>query len=299
MIAIDHVTKTFDGIAALQNVTAQIEKGSIYGLIGSNGSGKSTLLRILAGIYRPDQGLATLDDRKIYESNPEKSRIFYISDDPYVMPNATLDDMSRYYRRFYPSYNVDLFHSLVNQFQLERHRPLKRFSKGMQRQAHIIQGLAAQPEVLLCDETFDGLDPMRRQAVKRILAQAAADKAFHVIITSHNLREIEDICDQIGLLHQGELVLAASVEDVSRSLHKVQVAFADLKAQADFAPLDLALYRQSGRMVSMVVRGDQDAISHHIQAMAPLYWEMVPLSLEEVFITEMEVRGYDIDTLIF
>lgn len=299
MIEFTKVSKTFDGYPALDQVSGQVEKGSIYGLIGSNGSGKSTLLRILAGMYRPDEGKVALDGKGIYENNAQKQRIFYISDDPYVMPNASLTDTARHYRRFYPHYSMETFDALVSQFQLDPHRPLKTFSKGMQRQAHIIQGLAARPDLLLCDETFDGLDPMRRQAVKRILAQASADKSLHVIITSHNLREIEDICDQIGLLHQGEMILTRSLDDVAQSLHKVQVAFAVEKEKADFAHLDPALYRQSGRMVEMAVRGDRGEIQEKIQGMHPLYWEIVPLSLEEIFITEMEVRGYDVDSLIF
>lgn len=299
MIQVQNLTKSFDGTLALKNVSAEVEKGSIYGLIGSNGSGKSTLLRILAGIYRPDSGEVSLDGGPIYESNPQKQRIFYISDDPYVTPNASLEDMAHFYKRFYPRYNMELFEDLVHQFQLNSKAPMKRFSKGMQRQGHIIQALAAQPEVLLCDETFDGLDPMRRQAVKRIFAQAAADKSIQVIITSHNLREIEDICDQIGLLHQGEMLLTRSIDDIGRSLQKVQVAFNAQKVQGDFAGLDIALFIQRGRMSEMVVRGERTAIAEHIQAMNPLYWEIVPLTLEEVFITEMEVRGYDIDNLIF
>lgn len=299
MIQIKGLSKSFGDIEALSDMTATIQDGSIFGLIGSNGSGKSTLLRLLAGIYMPDSGSIQFDGNDVFEDVDSKARFFYISDDQFTKRNATMQDMAAFYRQIYSMYDMDYFEQLTKQFQLAPNRPLKTFSKGMQRQAHIILALASHPQYLFCDETFDGLDPVKRQAVKRIFAEAVAEKRMSVIISSHNLREIEDICDQIGLLHDGKIVLQRNIDDITHDLHKVQCAFSTEKGRGDFSDLDMLHFERRGRMVTMIVRGDRVSALKAVEKQRPLYAEVLPLTLEEVFITEMEVRGYDVDTLIF
>lgn len=299
MIEVKGVSKNFEKAKALDDVTMTLRDGSIFGLIGSNGSGKSTLLRILSGIYRADQGEVLLDHQKIYENPKSKARFFYISDDQFTRRNASMGDMAKFYTNVYQNYDLEMFESLTQQFKLDPNRALRTFSKGMQRQAHIILGLAAKPKYLFCDETFDGLDPMRRQAVKRIFAEQVAEGEMNVIITSHNLREIEDICDQIGLLHKGEMVLQRNIDDMTHHLHKVQCAFRKNLEKADFAELDILQFEKRGRMISFIARGERSSVLGVVENKDPLYAEILPLTLEEVFIAEMEVRGYDIDTVIF
>ena len=299
MIEITNVSKQFGNIQVMQNVTATIQRGSIFGLIGSNGAGKSTLLRMLAGIYRPDQGEITIEGEQVYENEAIKQRIFYISDDQFFFQNATIESMAAYYRTVYQRFSDEKLQQLVGLFKLDSKRKLNTFSKGMQKQAHIILALACQPDYLLCDETFDGLDPVMRQAVKRILADAVLDYQMTPIIASHNLRELEDICDHIGLLHQGGIVFEREMDDLRLNIHKVQCAFAEAKGKEDFAALDVVNFEQRGSLSTLVIRGDSKKTEEVIKAMQPLYMELLPLTLEEIFITEMEALGYDIQQLIY
>lgn len=299
MIQVSELNKSFGAIQALSDVTTTIRDGSIFGLIGSNGSGKSTLLRLLAGIYQPDSGHITFDGNGVFEDVDSKARFFYISDDQYTKRNTNMRDMARFYSQIYRNYDLAYFESLTQQFHLDPNRLLKTFSKGMQRQAHIILALASHPQYLFCDETFDGLDPVKRQAVKRIFAEAVSEKEMTVLISSHNLREIEDICDQIGLLHEGKMILQRDINDITHDLHKLQCAFPQEKSRDDFSELDVLRFERRGRMVFMIVRGDRVAVLRTVESKNPLYAEALPLTLEEVFITEMEVRGYDVDALIF
>lgn len=299
MIQITNVSKQFGNIQAMQNVTATIQRGSIFGLIGSNGAGKSTLLRLLAGIYRPDAGAITIEGEPVYENEALKQRVFYISDDQFFFQNATIESMAGYYQTVYQRFSVEKLEKLTQLFKLDSKRKLNTFSKGMQKQAHIILALACQPDYLLCDETFDGLDPVMRQAVKRILADAVLEYQMTPIIASHNLRELEDICDHIGLLHQGGIVFEREMDDLRLNIHKVQCAFATAKTREDFAGLDMINHEQRGSLSTLVVRGDSQKTEEFIKAMNPLYMELLPLTLEEIFITEMEALGYDIEQLIY
>lgn len=299
MIQVEHLSKKFDQIQAMQDVTAVIQRGSIFGLIGSNGAGKSTFLRLLAGIYRPDQGSIVIDGEDVYENEGLKQRIFYISDDQFFFANSTIEQMADYYRTIYQRFSQETLNKLTALFKLDPKRKLHTFSKGMQKQAHIILALACQPDYLLCDETFDGLDPVMRQAVKRLLADAVLENQMTPIIASHNLRELEDICDHIGLLHQGGIVFEREMDDLRLNIHKVQCAFNETKTKEDFTSLDLVSLEQRGHLSTLVVRGDSSKTEAVLKAMQPLYLELLPLTLEEIFITEMEVLGYDIQQLIY
>ena len=299
MIEVKNIEKSFGKITAVKDMTATIQKGSIFGLIGSNGAGKSTFLRMVAGIYRTDKGEIRIDGEPVYENNIIKQRIFYISDDQYFYPNATMQTMAEYYATVYDRFSFEIFTKLTAMFQLDPKRKLNTFSKGMQKQAHIILALSCQPDYLLCDETFDGLDPVMRLAVKRLLADAVLERQMTPIIASHNLRELEDICDHIGLLHQGGIVFEREIDDLRLGIHKVQCAFAEPKSREDFHQLDVVTMEQRGSLSTLVVRGDSAATEATIKAMEPLYMELLPLSLEEIFITEMEALGYDIEQLVY
>lgn len=299
MIEVTGLSKSFDNIQALQQVSATIQKGSIFGLIGSNGAGKSTFLRLLAGIYRPDAGSIQIDGQPVYENEALKQRIFYISDDQFYFPNSNMEEMAQYYAVVYQKFSWERFRELTELFRLDSRRKLNTFSKGMQKQAHIILALASQPDYLFCDETFDGLDPVMRQAVKRLLADAVVSQQLTPIIASHNLRELEDICDHIGLLHQGGIIFERELDSLQSDIHKVQCAFSALKKAEDFAGLEIVKLEQRGNLSVLVVRGNSAATEACIEAMQPLYYELLPLTLEEIFITEMEVLGYDIQQLIY
>ncbi len=299
MIEVTGLSKSFDNIQALQQVSATIQKGSIFGLIGSNGAGKSTFLRLLAGIYRSDAGSIQIDGQPVYENEALKQRIFYISDDQFYFPNSNMEEMAQYYAVVYQKFSWERFRELTELFRLDSRRKLNTFSKGMQKQAHIILALASQPDYLFCDETFDGLDPVMRQAVKRLLADAVASQQLTPIIASHNLRELEDICDHIGLLHQGGIIFERELDSLQSDIHKVQCAFSAPKKTEDFAGLEIVKLEQRGNLSVLVVRGNSAATEACIEAMQPLYCELLPLTLEEIFITEMEVLGYDIQQLIY
>lgn len=299
MIEVTGLSKSFDNIQALQQVSATIQKGSIFGLIGSNGAGKSTFLRLLAGIYHPDAGSIQIDGQPVYENEALKQRIFYISDDQFYFPNSNMEEMAQYYAVVYQKFSWERFRELTELFRLDSRRKLNTFSKGMQKQAHIILALASQPDYLFCDETFDGLDPVMRQAVKRLLADAVVSQQLTPIIASHNLRELEDICDHIGLLHQGGIIFERELDSLQSDIHKVQCAFSAPKKTEDFAGLEIVKLEQRGNLSVLVVRGNSAATEACIEAMQPLYCELLPLTLEEIFITEMEVLGYDIQQLIY
>ena len=298
-ILITGLSKKFDNIQALDQVTTRIQKGSIFGLIGSNGAGKSTFLRLLAGIYRPDAGQILIDGQPVYENENLKQRIFYISDDQFYFPNSNMEEMARYFSVMYQRFSYETFQELTTLFRLDSKRKLNTFSKGMQKQAHIILALSCRPDYLFCDETFDGLDPVMRQAVKRLLADAVLEYQMTPIIASHNLRELEDICDHIGLLHQGGVVFERELDHLQSNIHKVQCAFSAPKQQDNFAGLDIVTLEQRGSLSILVVRGSAEETEAKIQGMQPLYCELLPLTLEEIFITEMEVLGYDVQQLIY
>ena len=298
-IVVKGLCKSFDKIVALKDASTVIQKGSIFGLIGSNGAGKSTFLRLLAGIYRPDAGEILIDGKPVYENEALKQRIFYISDDQFFFPNSNMEEMAQYYATIYEKFSYEQFYQLTETFRLDPTRKLSTFSKGMQKQAHIVLALSCQPDFLFCDETFDGLDPVMRQTVKRLLAYAVLDNQMTPIIASHNLRELEDICDHIGLLHQGGVVFDRDLSSLQGDIHKVQCAFSTAKAREDFAHLDVVTYEQRGNLSILVVRGHADATDAALKAMEPLYYELLPLTLEEIFITEMEVLGYDTEQLIY
>ncbi|MBC8546629.1 ABC transporter ATP-binding protein [Clostridiaceae bacterium NSJ-31] len=299
MIEANGLTKYFDDIAALKGMTTRIPAGSIYGLVGSNGAGKSTFLRLLAGVYRPDEGAIAVDGAETYENPAVKDRIFFLADELYFFQNATMDQMARFYSGLYGSWSQERYRQMCVTFPIHAERKINTFSKGMQRQAAIILALSAQPDILLLDEAFDGLDPVIRGLVRKILAEDVAQRGATVIIASHNLRELEDLCDQVGVLHGGRILFQRDIDDLKLGFFKVQCAFRPAKEREDFAGLDLLQFESRGSLINLIARGAREEILGKIEAMGPLFVETVPLTLEEVFIHEMEAVGYDYSNILF
>lgn len=298
MIEATNATKSFDGICAVTHIDAVIRDASVFGLIGSNGAGKSTFLRMLAGILKPDEGSITIDGKEVFENVSVKERFFYISDEQYFFSNCTPDEMRNYYQRIYTKFDNARYKKLMHGFGLDGSRKIRTFSKGMKKQVSVICGVCAGVDYLFCDETFDGLDPVVRQAVKGLFAADVLERGMTPIIASHNLRELEDICDHIGLLHRGGILLSRDLDDMKLGIHKLQCVFAgdfDLSMLSD---LEILQSEQRGSLWTMTVRGSREAIEARIAAMQPTFFEMLPLSLEEIFISETEVAGYDIKKLI-
>lgn len=299
MININGVSKYYDTVKSLDNVTAEIKSGSIFGLVGSNGSGKSTLLRIMCGIFRADGGEVMYDGENVYENVKLKDRIVYLSDDQFFLPSSTLLDMANMYAAVYSSFSWETYEKLVELFGLPKNRKISTFSKGMQKQSAILLGLSSKPKYLLCDETFDGLDPVMRQLVKRILADEVAESGLTPIIASHNLRELEDICDHIGLLHKGGILFESEIDTLKENIHTVQAVFSREIGTEEIAKLGTVSIKQRGSMVTAVVRGTREEVAAKIEELEPQFYEIIPLTLEEIFISEMEERGYDYTKVVF
>jgi len=297
MIQVTSVSKAFPGVKALDNLSCTIKKGSIYGLIGSNGSGKSTLLRLLSGIYKPDCGIIIIDDQGVFENTYNKARTFFLSDEPYVLPNYSIKDMARYYKIFYPNWSDERFSELCDIFKLPVKRPIKNFSKGMQKQAAILLGMSTRPDYYFFDETFDGLDPVMRHLVKRLLMEEIAEREVTVIMTSHNLRELEDMCDHVGLLHEGHIIFERDIDDMRLSIHKIQMAHQSPPPKEAFDDIEYLHFEQRGSVTLLIVRGDESEVMERMKKFDPIILEVIPLTLEEVFIYEMEVAGYDINQM--
>ena len=298
MIAVKDLTKKFDSTVALDKISFSIGSGSIFGLVGSNGAGKSTFLRTLAGIYKPDSGEVLLDEISPFENSEAKSKLFFIPDYPYFIPQYTLSDMANFYARIYPNWSQKRFEELCSLFTLNSKSKISTMSKGMQRQSAIICALATMPKYLLLDEVFDGLDPVMRQLLKKIISGEVSEHDMTVIIASHNLRELEDLCDHVGLFHKGGVIFDRDLDELKLGINKVQAVFKPMPALSSFEPLDIVKTEIRGSLINLVVRGTKEEILNKINELNPIFAEVLPLTLEEVFISEMEVAGYDLDNIL-
>ncbi len=298
MIKTEGLCKRFGSLQAVDHISLTIEDNSIFGLAGTNGAGKSTFLRMLAGVLKPDEGKISVDGEPVFENPAVKEEIFFLPDTAYFFPNASIADMEEYYAAYYPRYDRKKVKSLTEKVGLEYKRKISTFSKGMKRQAALILGISAGTKYLFCDETFDGLDPVMRQAAKSLLAYEVANRSFSPIIASHNLRELEDICDHVGLLHKGGVLLSKDIEEMKENIHKVQCVIPYEKDEEELLK-ELQVVKSEKRLslLTMVVRGDREEIMRKIQRRNPLFAEAIPLTLEEIFISETEVAGYDIKKL--
>lgn len=300
MIELKNVDKKFRDIQAADHITASVREGMIFGLVGSNGAGKSTLLRMICGVIKPDSGEVLADGAPVYENPDVKSQICFLSDSPYYFANADIEEMRDYYMTLYPSFDRKLFDSLVKKFGLEPKRKISSFSKGMKKQVSILLGLCAKTKYLLCDETFDGLDPVVRQAVKSLFASEIMNRDFTPVISSHNLRELEDICDSVGLLHRGKLLLTQELDQIKANICKLQCVIPDPhREQEMISALHIIRMERTGSLLTMTVRGTREKALALAQDSGAVFAETVPLTLEEIFISETEVAGYDIKDFIY
>ena len=293
MIEIKNAVMRFEDSNALDGVDIVIPDGCAYGLLGSNGAGKSTLLRLLSGIYRPFSGEVLIDGQPVYNNVPIKEKVFFINDETIQFNDMTLSDMRAYYKRFYSSFDDALFEKLHSTIGLPMKKRLTTFSKGMKRQAAVICGIACKTPYLFLDEAFDGLDPTMRIIVKQMLIDAMLDNDLTVIFSSHNLNEIDEFCDRVGLMHAGKVVFDRELDNVKGSVVKIQTAFDRPVTHEDFSGFELLHLESTGSVTHIIAKGDRETIRSNINALSPKLYDEVPLSLEEIFIYEMEVLGYD------
>ena len=280
MLEMKNVTKSFGAFKALDDLNLRAPKGAVYGLVGPNGAGKTTVIRHLTGIYQPDSGSATLDGTPVWNDPSVKERIGYISDDVFYFPSATLEDMHGFYRRMYDTFDEGLYQKLKQVFALPS-GPIRRFSKGMQKQAAFHLTLSTRPEVMILDEPVDGLDPMMRRQVMSLILSDVAERGTTVLISSHNLRELEDVCDHVGIMNHGKMLLEKSLADMQGGTVKLQTVG---DAPAGFQVLHQST---SGRLNTFILRGSCDQVQQAAAAMNPAYFDVLPLSLEEIFIYEL------------
>ena len=300
MINTTQLSKQFGDLKAVDKISLQIVDNSIFGLAGTNGAGKSTFLRMLAGVVKQDEGEIEIDGEAVWENEKIKGEIFFLPDNAYFPPNVTPQQMAGYYSIYYSKFNKKRFQELCDKLELDTKRKINTFSKGMKRQVSMLLGICAGTKYLFCDETFDGLDPVMRQAAKSILAYEVTERPFTPIIASHNLRELEDICDHVGLLHKGGVLLSRELEDMKMHIHKVQCVIQNpLLEEELLRELDVVQSEKRLSLLTLIVRGEKDRIMETVESKFPLFAEMIPLTLEEIFISETEVAGYDIKKLFF
>jgi len=298
MIVAENLTKKFDDFTALDSISCTINDGCIYGMVGSNGAGKSTFLRIITGVYKADGGCVTLDGQTVWDNPAVKKRIAYVPDELYFLPGASMNRMAELYRHNFDTFDRDRFISLSNTFGLNVKKSVSTFSKGMKRQAATILALATRPDYIFFDETFDGLDPIMRNYVKSIICQDVLDRGATAVITSHSLRELEDTCDQLALLHKGGLVLQSDIQNLKTAQFKVQVAFSEDYNREKFESIEgmkILHFVKHGSVTNMIVKGDREFICAALKELQPLILDVLPLTLEEVFTYEMEALGYSFE----
>ena len=299
MIKINDVVKTFDGFRALDGLTMQVEKGSIYGLVGPNGAGKSTILRHITGVYRPDSGEILVDGQPVYENPAVKSRLFSIPDELYYFTSASTRDMMKFYRGIYPNFSMERYEALKDAFAaVDEKHPIRRLSKGMQKQSAFWLALCCQPDLLVLDEPVDGLDPVMRRQVWSLLMSDVAQRGTTVLVSSHNLRELEDVCDHVGILSRGKVLLQRSLTDLQDNVVKMQVVF-DSPDLPQLPPeLELLHASQIGRVHTLIIRGSAAHVKSVLAGCHPILMDALPLTLEEIFIYELGGEDYEVRDIV-
>lgn len=298
MIEIKNLSKAFEKNFALKKLNFQVGDSSVFALVGSNGSGKSTLLRTISGVYQPTAGDVLIDGKPIFENPQLKDQVYFVADVPFFYNGTTLDNASNLLSKIYSGWSEETYLRLCSIFPIDRRGKLINMSKGMQRQASLILALSAKPKYLLLDEIFDGLDPVIRRLVKQLIINDISDRGMSVIIASHNMRELEDICDHIAFLHRGNLVVEDDVDEIKTQVHKFHAAFdRDFDQNEIIGGLEILNIKRSGNLISFTAKGNKEDIEKIIKAQEPIFMESLPLTLEEIFMCEMEVAGYDIENI--
>lgn len=299
MIEAKAVSKSFDGFLALNDLDMTVPKGSIYGLVGPNGAGKSTILRHLCGVYRPDSGVITIEDQPVYENPAIKERMVVIPDDVYYYGSASVREMMKFYRGMYPTFSMERFEKLAEAFpEVDAKRPIRRMSKGMQKQAAFWLAMSCCPDYLLLDEPVDGLDPVMRRQVWSLLMGDVADHGTTVLVSSHNLRELEDVCDHVGILSRGKVLIERSLSALQENVVKMQVVFQEKELPQLPGDLQVLHVSQVGRIHTLIIRGNATEITNRLAAFAPILMEALPLTLEEIFIYELGGEDYAVRDIV-
>jgi ABC-2 type transport system ATP-binding protein len=292
MIQLTSVSKSFENKLVLDHIDWTVKKGSVFGLVGPNGAGKSTLLRIISGVIKADNGQVTVDGEFVYDEPLVKKRILFLADEPFFLHQSTLREMKEFYKIFYPSFDETMYTKLLNNFPIPENEKINTFSKGMKRQTGLILALSVNPDVLLLDESFDGLDPVMRLTLKRFISREILNRDMTVVISSHNLRELEDICDQIALIDNKKVVMSGDVDTIKGDFHKIQVGFSHDVKEDIFEFLNPLHVDKMGNVFVVVAKGEIEGILESIKKLDPALVTELPLNLEEIFVYEMEGRGY-------
>ena len=285
MIQVKELIKSFDGFRALDGLDLSVPKGAVYGLVGPNGAGKSTLIRHLAGIYRQDSGTVLIDGEPVYENPAVKARIAYIPDEVFYFGGASIREMKNFTRSMMPGFSEERFEKLAPAFDLKPEQPVRRLSKGMQKQAAFWIALSCCPEVILLDEPVDGLDPVMRRQVWSLLLQDVAERGTTVLVSSHNLRELEDVCDHVGIMNRGKMLLERPLSEMQENTVKIQLALPEERALPE--GLEILHESRTGRLRQLILRGRPEELSEKLAAAQPLFFDLLPLTLEEIFIYEL------------
>ena len=296
MIQVNKLIKTFDGFRALDGLDIHVPKGAVYGLVGPNGAGKSTVIRHLAGIYRQDSGEVLIDGQPVYENPEIKGRIAYIPDDIFYYTQATINDMMKFFRSVYPRFSQERFEKLEELFNLDRKQPMRKLSKGMQKQAAFWLAMSQCPDVVILDEPVDGLDPVMRRQVWSALLSDVAENGTTVLVFSHNLRELEDVCDHVGIMNHGKMLLERSLSELQDNIVKIQLALPEDRQLPE--GLDILHHSLTGRLHQLILRGRAEELTNRLSAVQPLFLDVLPLSLEEIFIYELGGADHEIKNIL-
>jgi len=298
MIKISNLSKKYDKENVIDNLSVIINDGCIYGLVGSNGAGKSTLLRLINGIFLPDSGHILIDDEEVFENEKIKQELVFVPDDLFFYPGYTLLDMAKYYEAMYKKFDMDYLKKLAGMLKLDLNRKISTFSKGMKRQCALICALSTKAKYMFFDETFDGLDPVIRNIMKKIMASLMEEEGTTIVMTSHNLRELEDICDNLGLLHKGGILFESDIDSIKTNMYKVQISLKDDFSKDSFKDIDVISFKKVGSVATLIINDKDKNSKKKLEKLNPIILDYLPLTLEEVFIYEMEALGYEFNEII-
>lgn len=298
MIKITNLNKSYGDKKVLENLNCNIKTGSIYGLIGANGAGKSTLLRIITGIFKMNSGSIEIDGKEIEDTAEFKQKIVFVPDDLFFFKNYTIDDMIIFYSKMYPKFDVKFANEVFAKLKLDRKQKIQTFSKGMKRQTAIVCALATNCDYMFFDETFDGIDPVIRNYMKKLIAEQMEKKETTIIMTSHNLRELEDICDNLGLLYKGGILFESDIDTLKTNMFKIQISLNKDFSEKDFQNFNVLSFKKTGSVATVILKGEREGYEKILEDMNPLILDFLPLTLEEIFIYEMEVLGYEFNEIV-
>ena len=298
MIKITNLSKSYGDKKVLEDLNCTIKTGSIYGLIGANGAGKSTLLRIIMGIFQKNSGSIEIDGKEISDSEEFKQKLVFVPDDLFFFKNYSINDMVIFYSKLYKNFDKEFAIKMFDKLKLNRKQKIQTFSKGMKRQTALVCALATNADYMFFDETFDGIDPVIRNFMKKVIAEQMEKKETTIIMTSHNLRELEDICDNLGLLHKGGILFESDIDSLKTNMFKIQISLPREFSKEDFQNLNVLSFKKTGSVATVILKGEREGYEKILEDMNPIILDFLPLTLEEIFIYEMEVLGYEFGEIV-